>query len=166
MAHYLIAIKKFRLTGTWDSSYTSKHFEMYTIDYQLPMKLRDGIFYSCVSSQGGIPVQGPSPAPMYKAIAPPPRTKSWPWSPLCTGPWPFPTYVDTIDTVEGVCYGFLPYTRFLGFPEFSGYHQWQQESQWTTRTNWNNLKALLIITTIAKDISKYDTSNFEENKVI
>ena len=69
-------------------------------------------------------------------------------------------------TVEGVCNGFLPYTRFLGFPEFSGYHQWQQESQWTTRTNWNNLKALLIITTIAKDISKYDTSNFEENKVI
>ena len=38
-------------------------------------------------------------------------------------------YVDTIDTVEGVCNGFLPYTRFLGFPEFSGYHQWQQESQ-------------------------------------
>ena len=37
--------------------------------------------------------------------------------------------VDTIDTVEGVCNGFLPYTRFLGFPEFSGYHQWQQESQ-------------------------------------
>ena len=44
---------------------------MYTIDYQLPMKLRDGIFYSCVSSQEGITVQGPSPAPMYKAIAPP-----------------------------------------------------------------------------------------------
>ena len=41
----------------------------------------------------------------------------------------FPTNVDTIDTVEGVCNGFLPYTRFLGFPEFSGYHQWQQESQ-------------------------------------
>ena len=38
-------------------------------------------------------------------------------------------YVDTIDTVGGVCNGFLPYTRFLGFPEFSGYHQWQQESQ-------------------------------------
>ena len=38
-------------------------------------------------------------------------------------------YVDPIDTVEGVCNGFLPYTRFLGFPEFSGYHQWQQESQ-------------------------------------
>ena len=37
--------------------------------------------------------------------------------------------VDTIDTVEGVCNGFLPYTRFLGFPEFSGYHQWQQELQ-------------------------------------
>ena len=37
--------------------------------------------------------------------------------------------VDTIDTVEGVCNGFLPYTWFLGFPEFSGYHQWQQESQ-------------------------------------
>ena len=37
--------------------------------------------------------------------------------------------VDSIDTVEGVCNGFLPYTRFLGFPEFSGYHQWQQESQ-------------------------------------
>ena len=30
----------------------------------------------------------------------------------------------------------------------------------------NNLKALLIITTIAKDISKCDTSNFEKNKVI
>ena len=30
-----------------------------------------------------------------------------------------------------------------------GYHQWQQEF----RTNLNNLKALLIITTIAKDIS-------------
>ena len=41
----------------------------------------------------------------------------------------FYTFVDTIDTVEGVCNGFLPYTRFLGFPEFSGYHQWQQESQ-------------------------------------
>ena len=39
------------------------------------------------------------------------------------------TTVDPIDTVEGVCDGFLPYTRFLGFPEFSGYHQWQQESQ-------------------------------------
>ena len=38
-------------------------------------------------------------------------------------------HVDTIDTVEGVCNSFLPYTRFLGFPEFSGYHQWQQESQ-------------------------------------
>ena len=38
-------------------------------------------------------------------------------------------YVDTIDMVEGVCNGFLPYTRFLGFLEFSGYHQWQQESQ-------------------------------------
>ena len=38
-------------------------------------------------------------------------------------------YVDTVDTVEAVCNGFLPYTRFLGFPEFSGYHQWQQESQ-------------------------------------
>ena len=50
--------------------------------------------------------------------------------------------------------------------EFPGYHQWQQESQKTTRTNLNNLKALLIITTIAKDISKFDTSNFEENKVI
>ena len=37
--------------------------------------------------------------------------------------------VDTIDMVEGVCNGFLPYTRFLGFLEFSGYHQWQQESQ-------------------------------------
>ena len=37
--------------------------------------------------------------------------------------------VDTVDTVEGVCNGFLPYTWFLGFPEFSGYHQWQQESQ-------------------------------------
>ena len=37
--------------------------------------------------------------------------------------------VDTLDTVEGVCNGFLPYTRFLGFLEFSGYHQWQQESQ-------------------------------------
>ena len=37
--------------------------------------------------------------------------------------------VDTVDTVEGVCNGFLPYTRFLGFLEFSGYHQWQQESQ-------------------------------------
>ena len=34
-----------------------------------------------------------------------------------------------VDTLEGVCNGFLPYTRFLGFPEFSGYHQWQQESQ-------------------------------------
>ena len=34
-----------------------------------------------------------------------------------------------MDMVEGVCNGFLPYTRFLGFPEFSGYHQWQQESQ-------------------------------------
>ena len=34
-----------------------------------------------------------------------------------------------VDTVEGVCNGFLPYTRFLGFLEFSGYHQWQQESQ-------------------------------------
>ena len=34
-----------------------------------------------------------------------------------------------VDTVEGVCKGFLPYTRFLGFLEFSGYHQWQQESQ-------------------------------------
>ena len=38
-------------------------------------------------------------------------------------------YVDTVETVEGVCNVFLPYTRFLGFPEFSGYHQWQQESQ-------------------------------------
>ena len=37
--------------------------------------------------------------------------------------------VDIIDTVEGVCNCFLPYTRFLGFLEFSGYHQWQQESQ-------------------------------------
>ena len=37
--------------------------------------------------------------------------------------------VDTVDIVEGVCNGFLPYTRFLGFLEFSGYHQWQQESQ-------------------------------------
>ena len=37
--------------------------------------------------------------------------------------------VDIVDTVEGVCNGFLPYTRFLGFLEFSGYHQWQQESQ-------------------------------------
>ena len=37
--------------------------------------------------------------------------------------------VDTVDTVEGVCNGFLPYTWFLGFLEFSGYHQWQQESQ-------------------------------------
>ena len=37
--------------------------------------------------------------------------------------------VDMVDTVEGVCNGFLPYTRFLGFLEFSGYHQWQQESQ-------------------------------------
>ena len=37
--------------------------------------------------------------------------------------------VDTMDTVEGVCNVFLPYTWFLGFPEFSGYHQWQQESQ-------------------------------------
>ena len=35
----------------------------------------------------------------------------------------------SVDTVEGVCNGFLPYTRFLGFLEFSGYHQWQQESQ-------------------------------------
>ena len=34
-----------------------------------------------------------------------------------------------VDTVEGVCKVFLPYTRFLGFLEFSGYHQWQQESQ-------------------------------------
>ena len=34
-----------------------------------------------------------------------------------------------VDLVEGVCNGFLPYTRFLGFLEFSGYHQWQQESQ-------------------------------------
>ena len=34
-----------------------------------------------------------------------------------------------VDTVKGVCNGFLPYTRFLGFLEFSGYHQWQQESQ-------------------------------------
>ena len=34
-----------------------------------------------------------------------------------------------VDTEEGVCNGFLPYTRFLGFLEFSGYHQWQQESQ-------------------------------------
>ena len=34
-----------------------------------------------------------------------------------------------VDTVEGACNGFLPYTRFLGFLEFSGYHQWQQESQ-------------------------------------
>ena len=39
------------------------------------------------------------------------------------------TRVDPIDMVEGVCNGFLPYTRFLGFPEFSRYHQWQQESQ-------------------------------------
>ena len=39
------------------------------------------------------------------------------------------TYVDPVDMVEGVCNGFLPYTRFLGFLEFSGYHQWQQESQ-------------------------------------
>ena len=39
------------------------------------------------------------------------------------------SHVDTIDMVEGVCNGFLPYTRFLGFLEFSGYHQWQQESQ-------------------------------------
>ena len=39
------------------------------------------------------------------------------------------TNVDPIDMVEGVCNGFLPYTRFLGFLEFSGYHQWQQESQ-------------------------------------
>ena len=39
------------------------------------------------------------------------------------------TNVDTIDMGEGVCNGFLPYTRFLGFLEFSGYHQWQQESQ-------------------------------------
>ena len=37
--------------------------------------------------------------------------------------------VGTVHTVEGVCNGFLPYTRFLGFLEFSGYHQWQQESQ-------------------------------------
>ena len=36
---------------------------------------------------------------------------------------------DDVDTVEGVCNGFLPYTQFLGFLEFSGYHQWQQESQ-------------------------------------
>ena len=41
----------------------------------------------------------------------------------------FSVLVDTVDIVEGVCNGFLPYTRFLGFLEFSGYHQWQQESQ-------------------------------------
>ena len=38
-------------------------------------------------------------------------------------------YVDTVELVEGVCNGFLHYTRFLGFLQFSGYHQWQQESQ-------------------------------------
>ena len=38
-------------------------------------------------------------------------------------------YVYIVSTVEGVCNGFLPYTRFLGLLEFSGYHQWQQESQ-------------------------------------
>ena len=34
-----------------------------------------------------------------------------------------------VDTVEGVCNGFLALYTFFWFPEFSGYHQWQQESQ-------------------------------------
>ena len=34
-----------------------------------------------------------------------------------------------VDTVEGVCNGFLALYMFFWFPEFSGYHQWQQESQ-------------------------------------
>ena len=36
---------------------------------------------------------------------------------------------DYVDTVEGVCNGFLALYTFFWFPEFSGYHQWQQESQ-------------------------------------
>ena len=39
------------------------------------------------------------------------------------------SYVDTVDTGEGVCNGFLALYTFFWFPEFSGYHQWQQESQ-------------------------------------
>ena len=39
---------------------------------------------------------------------------------MCFGP---------VDTVEGVCNGFLALYTFSWFPEFSGYHQWQQESQ-------------------------------------
>ena len=35
----------------------------------------------------------------------------------------------TVDTVEGVCNGFLALYTFFWLPEFSGYHQWQQESQ-------------------------------------
>ena len=34
-----------------------------------------------------------------------------------------------VDTVEGVCNGFLALYTFFWFPVFSGYHQWQQESQ-------------------------------------
>ena len=37
--------------------------------------------------------------------------------------------MSNVDTVEGVCNGFLALYTFFWFPEFSGYHQWQQESQ-------------------------------------
>ena len=37
--------------------------------------------------------------------------------------------ISDVDTVEGVCNGFLALYTFFWFPEFSGYHQWQQESQ-------------------------------------
>ena len=37
--------------------------------------------------------------------------------------------ITNVDTVEGVCNGFLALYTFFWFPEFSGYHQWQQESQ-------------------------------------
>ena len=40
-----------------------------------------------------------------------------------------PGSVDTVESVEGVCNGFLALHTFFWFPEFSGYHQWQQESQ-------------------------------------
>ena len=40
-----------------------------------------------------------------------------------------PPQVYHVDTLEGVCNGFLALYTFFWFPEFSGYHQWQQESQ-------------------------------------
>ena len=60
---------------------------------------------------------------------------------------------------------FWHYTRFSGSLSSLDITNGNRSHNKPLETNLNNLKALLIITTVAKDISKYDTSNFEENKV-